>query len=76
MRKPEVKPLAPLILRSGKILVFLVLAHASPDVVAPLVPPHVVELDEDGSHGVPGDDAQDGPVSPAVYWRVVLAVDL
>lgn len=76
VRKPEVQPLAPLVLRRSKILVLFVLAHGPPDVVAPLVPPHVVALDQNGSHGVPGNDPQDCPVSSAVDWGVVFSVDV
>lgn len=76
MRKPKIQPFIPLVLRCPQIVVLLLGTHRIPDPVARIVPPNVVDLDEDCHDNVPGHKRKENLVSSPIVGFVVLAIDL
>jgi len=76
VRKPEIQPLATLILGRGQVVVVLLLRQTVPDLVAPQVAPLVVVPDGDYQDYVPGHQAQQDLVANAVERGVGGVVDL
>lgn len=76
MRKPKIQPFIPLILRRPQVVVLLLGTHRIPDPVSRIVPPNVVDLDEDCHDNVPGHKCKENLVSSSIVGFVVLAIDL
>tara|TARA_R110002060_G_scaffold48764_7_gene59734 strand:- start:444 stop:644 length:201 start_codon:yes stop_codon:yes gene_type:complete len=59
MRKPEIQPLSPLILRTSNIILLLLNRHRIPDSVPLLVATDVVCFDEVEEHNIEAADAEE-----------------
>lgn len=76
MSKPKVQPFIPLILRRPQIVILFLRTHRIPGPVSRIVPPNVVDLDNDRHDNVPGHKRKKDLVSSSIVGFVVLAIDL
>ncbi len=76
MSKPEIQSFIPLILRRPQVVILLLRTHCIPDPVSRIVPPYIVDLDEDRHDDVPGHKRKKDLVSSSIVGFVVLAIDL
>lgn len=57
-------------------MLFLIWTHSIPKLLTFFVPPHIVELNEDGDQNVPSDKSQKDLVSLSVVGFIIRSVDL
>lgn len=74
--KSEVQSFVALILSCAEVMVFLLGAHSIPNLFTCLVPPCIVDLNEDGDHDVPCHNCKKNFVSLAVVRFIIRSVDL
>lgn len=59
-----------------KIVVFLLLCHRTPLLLAPIVLPHVVVFGADDKDEVKRHDPEQDLVSAAIEWLILVLIDL
>lgn len=68
----KVQPLVSLVLCRPQIVVLLIRAHCIPYPIACLIPPNVVDFDEDCHDHVPTDEGEKNLVSTSIERSIVL----